>query len=174
MTRRLPWYAAVLLLAAFQLYALHLARNPAVSIDYRNYFMTRSSDCWPRAVQDVAVIGAPVRAAASAAFLACGFAAPLGWGRWTDGNEARLRLRFAPGADALVFRFAAITRAAVAVEVLVNGEVAQHVAMQPQGGVFDVPLPRGVSAEGQVTISFRFADDAPAMGLQWFKLERAP
>lgn len=173
MIRRLPWYLAALMLAGFQLYALYLARNPTVDIDYRNYFMTRSSDCWPRAVQDVAVIGQPVRVSASGAFLACGFARPLGWGRWTQGNEARLRLRFTPTTEPLVFRFAAIARAPVAVEVLVDGMVAQHVALQPQGGVFDVRLPAAEALGGQAVIAFRFAEDTPPMGLQWFALERA-
>lgn len=106
-TRILP----VVLWSVFALLALYEAAvvvaiaNPRVSDAYRAYFIDRTTRCWPDPVSGEIEIGKRVwflRADADGParhVLECGWLAPAPSGTWSEGPEARLRLRVPTGSD---------------------------------------------------------------------------
>ena len=164
---RLRWIAVVMLVG-FEAGVSVLMLTPKVSADYADYYISRSTRCWPRPVTGRYQLGETVSLRDDASGRAairhkqCGWVPPFVEGSWSIGDRASLRFSFVPP-DHGVF-IALDARAFIAdshpqqrVGVMVNGETLNALLFTPETQGFTViSVPPEVAALDPTGLTLRF------------------
>lgn len=165
--KRWTWLAAAAV-AIIEIAILGLALSPRVSADYRDYFIARSSDCWPRQVSGRYRLGQPLTFRNDAAGRAtirnrqCGWLPPFEAGTYSVGDQARLRFAFAtpegPLMVSLVARgYVGPQRPRQRVPVTVNGVALDEIVFTDADPIYYVmTVPAAVVARDRAGLTLRF------------------
>jgi hypothetical protein len=168
---RLLWAGAIVL-AGFELWAASLLLSPQVSASYRDYYVTGSSDCWPRSVSGRYQLGQPLSfrddpvGRATVRHRQCGWIAPFSAGSWSMGDRAQLRFAFEVPETGLLIGLVAqgyigTDHREQRVEVRVNGVRLDDLVFSPTTqGFAAIQVSRDVADLDPtgVTIQFDFPD----------------
>jgi hypothetical protein len=168
---RLLWAGAIAL-AGFELWAASLMLSPQVSANYRDYYVSGVTDCWPRAVSGRYRLGQPLSfrddpvGRSTVRHRQCGWIAPFSAGSWSVGDRAQLRFAFDVPETGLVIGLVAqgyigTDHREQRVEMRVNDVRLNDLVFTPTSqGFAAVPVSADVAAldPDGVTIRFDFPD----------------
>lgn len=163
--------AALLVLIQAAIFATTL--YPAVTPEYRAYYIDRSTDCYPLPVAGTYRLGDRVSFGAAAegkrASLArCGWRDPEAQGSWSDGDRSMLRFAVAPQPAALVLELNArpyldTETPRQRIEVVANGRPLEPLELTGNEPITHrVVIPAGiVGTAGWLDITFSYPDARP-------------
>lgn len=169
--KRRHWVTAAAVIG-FELWAASLMLSPQVSADYRQYYLERSTDCWPVATSGAYRLGDTLSfrddaaGLASRRFKTCGWVTPFSAGTWSKGDRARLHFAFDVPPQGVVVALLAQgyiggDHLAQRVEVEVNGVRVDDLVFTPQTqGLATVLVGTDVAALDPkgLNIQFQFPD----------------
>jgi len=158
-------YAAFAGVAAIEAAVFACIFFPKVTPAYRDYFITRTSNCWERATSTAYPLGQPiafgadVEGIASDPFRVCGWSGVETWGTWTEGGRASLMLRLPPDAPALRMRTKVRSFGEQSVEVRANQRTVARWRLIGDEREFSVLIPSKIARSGDsVRIDFLIAN----------------
>jgi hypothetical protein len=164
-------YLAFVVILGFEAVVASLILSPRVPDRYRNYYIERSTDCWPVPVRGGYRLGETVSflpGGPGADYTACGWDVATSEGTWSLGPEARLAFRTGPApAGGLVleidmFGFVTASLKEQRVRITAGDRAVADVAIRdgtPGHQVISIPA-AAVGADGWLRLTFNFPDAA--------------
>lgn len=177
---RLHWIGIVVV-AGFELWVASLMLSPQVSAEYSDYYIARSTACWPRPVTGRYELGQVLSfrddqaGRAASRYKQCGWVPPFEAGSWSQGSRARLRFAFAVPKQGVLLALDADgyigpDHVQQRVEVQINGvavdELVFNSLTQGFAGIVVTPELVALDPDG-ITVQFDFPDriSPAAMGV---------
>lgn len=162
-------YGLVAIIGAFEVWVLWLMLNPAVTPDYRAYYIDRTTTCLNQPVSGAYTLGTVIDFAMAGRQEAktvkvCGWEGPAGDGTHAVGESSRLRFALPEGAENLELELGMIAvkhpdAPRQRVEVWLNGtRLGEAIAGPGRTQVFAFPVPPGLRLNATAEVELRYPD----------------